>query len=106
MTLRVNILNCMLLRGGSWLQLKALVTSFSLQGPGKMREPKKKEKQLVEKMPIPVCACRISADEANLLQGVVDVDDDNMPAPENTPTTQEGDTSDVFGDWGHNGICN
>jgi hypothetical protein len=39
------------------------------------------------------------------LSGVVDIDDDNQPLPENIPTTGESVADDIFGEWGHNGIC-
>lgn len=41
------------------------------------------------------------------LRGVVDVDDDNDPAPENIPDVGKDseDNSGVFNEWGHNGIC-
>ena len=37
------------------------------------------------------------------LHGVVEIDDDIKPAPENMPTTATTSTS-VFGNWGHDGI--
>ena len=40
------------------------------------------------------------------LQDVVDIDDDNEPAPENVPQASEGDTESIFGAWGHTGFCN
>ena len=38
------------------------------------------------------------------LSGVVDVDDDNEPAPENIPTTSMSPTV-LSNEWGHSGIC-
>lgn len=38
------------------------------------------------------------------LVGVVDIDDDNQPAPENVPTPGDA-PDDIFGEWGHNGVC-
>ena len=38
------------------------------------------------------------------LSGVVNVDDDNQPAPENIPTTT--DTPSIIStEWGHEGVC-
>lgn len=44
-------------------------------------------------------------DELDLaeLHGVVNIDDDNEPLPENIPV--EGESDDVMGEWGHNGVC-
>ena len=44
----------------------------------------------------------------NALNGVVDIDDDNKPAPENIPSPQDNASqhnSILSGDWGHDGIC-
>ena len=38
------------------------------------------------------------------LCGVVEIDDNNEPAPENVPTTATT-SPPVFGNWGHDGIC-
>ena len=38
------------------------------------------------------------------LRGVVEIDDDNDPAPENMPTAATTSSS-IFGNWGHDGIC-
>ena len=38
------------------------------------------------------------------LCAVVEIDDNNEPAPENVPTTATTSSS-VFGNWGHDGIC-
>ena len=37
--------------------------------------------------------------------GVV-IDDDNEPAPENIPNTEETSEGATYEDWGHTGICN
>jgi len=44
-------------------------------------------------------------DHMNLgdLAGIVNVNDDNLPAPENMPNNQGGDI--IYQDWGHSGIC-
>ena len=36
------------------------------------------------------------------------IDDDNQPAPENLPSTEDstGATNDIMGQWTHSGICN
>ena len=39
------------------------------------------------------------------LKGVMDIDDDNDPAPENIPTNTEPSTNTVFNEWGDNGVC-
>ena len=38
------------------------------------------------------------------LQDVVEIDDDNEPAPENVPQTSDNNNQ-VFGEWGHTGLC-
>ena len=38
------------------------------------------------------------------LQEVVEIDDDNEPAPENVPRNSDNNTG-VFGEWGHTGLC-
>ena len=45
--------------------------------------------------------------DGDLLQmdGQIEVDFDNLPAPENVPTTDTDDTDDVFVECGHDGIC-
>ena len=45
-----------------------------------------------------------TADLLTALSGVVDVDDDNEPAPENIPTTSTSPTV-LSNEWGHSGIC-
>ena len=40
------------------------------------------------------------------LQDVVDIDDDNQPAPENVPQASKGDTESIFGAWEYTGFCN
>ena len=39
------------------------------------------------------------------LCGVVDIDDDNDPAPENIPAPTNISSSSIFGEWGHEGVC-
>ena len=39
------------------------------------------------------------------LNGVVDIDDDNDPAPENIPTAGVNTNSVLSSEWGHAGIC-
>ena len=40
------------------------------------------------------------------LQGVVDIDDDNNPAPENVPVPGEQAVQSVLEtEWGHSGLC-
>ena len=38
------------------------------------------------------------------LQDVVEIDDDNEPAPENVPQTSDNNNQ-VFGEWAHTGLC-
>ena len=45
---------------------------------------------------------RVNVVEA--LQDVVEIDDDNEPAPENVPRNNDNNTG-VFGEWGHTGFC-
>ena len=42
-------------------------------------------------------------EEARLLLGNINIDDDNNPAPENIP---DGTNESIFTTWGHDGICN
>ena len=47
-------------------------------------------------------------DLLNALSGVVDIDDNNEPAPENIPSPQDDASqhnSILSGDWGHDRIC-
>ena len=47
-------------------------------------------------------------DLLNALNGVVDIDNDNEPAPENIPSPQDDASqhnSILSGDWGHDGIA-
>ena len=39
------------------------------------------------------------------LQGVVDIDDDNEPAPENVPATADNSNRLLSTKWGHDGFC-
>ena len=45
--------------------------------------------------------------DGDLLQmdGKIELDDDNLPAAENIPTTNIEDIDDVFVEWGHDGVC-
>ncbi len=50
----------------------------------------------------------IHADDEDVqqLQGVVEIDNDNDPLPENIPNNNDRNNNDcTFKDWGHNGIC-
>lgn len=48
------------------------------------------------------------------LQGILDIDNDNEPAPQNIPVNNQGrsdknenqNKESIFGEWGHDGICN
>ena len=40
-----------------------------------------------------------------VLHGVVDIDDDNDPAPENIPAPTDISSFSIFGEWGHEGFC-
>ena len=47
----------------------------------------------------------IQSDLADL-NGQVDIDDDNAPAPENIPSPTDNENGPVFSyDWGHDGVC-
>ena len=39
------------------------------------------------------------------LHGVVDINDDNNPAPEHIPEPNDISSSSIFGEWGHEGVC-
>ena len=45
--------------------------------------------------------------DGDLLQmdGQVEVDDDNLPAPENVLIVDDANVDDVFVEWGHDGVC-
>ena len=48
------------------------------------------------------------SEEANTieaLQGVVEIDDDNEPAPENVPATADTSNRLLSTEWGHDGFC-
>ena len=45
-----------------------------------------------------------TVDLLTALLGIVDVDDDNEPAPENIPTTSTSPNI-LSNEWGHSGIC-
>ena len=46
-------------------------------------------------------------DIINVMAGAPMIDDDNQPAPENLPSTEDstGATDDIMGQWTHSGIC-
>ena len=49
---------------------------------------------------------RLNENDFAALDGVVDIDDDNLPAPENVPDGREDDSSDdIYKQWGHSGVC-
>ena len=69
-----------------------------------------------EEMPLPLLpdAIEMELDGSNdggqnnllvALTGVVDIDDDNEPAPENIPIVNEVNPSILEQAWGHGGIC-
>ena len=39
------------------------------------------------------------------LKGMVEIDNDNNPAPENVPAGTGAEVSDIMGEWGENGVC-
>ena len=39
------------------------------------------------------------------MDGQVEVDDDNIPAPENLPIVDDTNVDDVLVEWGHDGVC-
>ena len=48
----------------------------------------------------------VEPDDIEIARNLVEIDDDNEPAPENMPQTGGGDPTSVFaGEWGHPGIC-
>ena len=48
-----------------------------------------------------------NADIINVMVAAPMIDDDNQPAPENLPSTEDstGATNDIMGQWTHSGIC-
>ena len=46
------------------------------------------------------------SDEGDIvsLEGQVDIDDDNAPAPENIPTPSNDSGNQIFYSWGHDGV--
>ena len=61
-----------------------------------------------EMLPLPAAVDNyINGERVNIieaLQEVVEIDDDNEPAPENVPRNSDNNTG-VFGEWGHTGFC-
>ena len=61
-----------------------------------------------EMLPLPAAVDNyINGEQVNVveaLQDVVEIDDDNEPAPENVPRNNDNNTG-VFGEWGHTGFC-
>ena len=61
-----------------------------------------------EMLPLPAAVDDyINGERVNIieaLQEVVEIDDDNEPAPENVPRNSDNNTG-VFGEWGHTGFC-
>ena len=47
----------------------------------------------------------VNTTDLNQLRGVVDIDDDNEPAPENIPPAAASAQSDIFKGWEHDGVC-
>ena len=48
---------------------------------------------------------RVTPDVVMNLEGMIGVDDDNAPVPENIPTNEEPAVNNVFNNWGDDGIC-
>jgi len=47
---------------------------------------------------------RVDVNDLRSIPGI-QVDDDNLPAPENVPVAGETVTDDIYSPWGHDGIC-
>jgi hypothetical protein len=47
----------------------------------------------------------LEPDDIEIARNLVEIDDDNEPAPENMPQTGGVDPTSIFGEWGHPGIC-
>lgn len=47
----------------------------------------------------------LNADDISRIRGMVTIDDDNMPAPENIPDETIQSTGVLSNEWGHSGIC-
>ena len=48
----------------------------------------------------------VTEDDYATLEGVLEIDDNNSPAPENIPTPGGEQTRGIMNeDWGHNGVC-
>ncbi len=48
---------------------------------------------------------QLSREALNDIAAVVDVDDDEMPAPENVPNSNTNTGLVAYQDWGHSGVC-
>jgi hypothetical protein len=44
-------------------------------------------------------------DDIEIARNLMEIDDDNEPAPENVPQANERVPENVFGEWGHHGMC-
>jgi Transposase IS4 len=70
------------------------------------KEQAQTEEELQQPMPaVATRGARLDATDLSELQGVVDIDDDNEPLPENIPTAADGVNEDMFNEWGHTGMC-
>jgi hypothetical protein len=48
----------------------------------------------------------LGPDDIEIARNLVEIDDDNEPAPENVPQEGQGDHVNIFGEWGgHDGLC-
>ena len=102
--------------GDKYDELHAVVKHWKVHTEGdpdlfftKRREAEGKQQEH-EQTPLPAAIDDLLSNQVTTeqtieaLRGVVDIDDDNNPAPENVPTTATTSSS-VFGNWGHDGIC-
>lgn len=48
----------------------------------------------------------LGPDDTEIARNLVEIDDDNEPAPENLSQEGQGDPMNIFGEWGgHDGLC-
>ena len=47
----------------------------------------------------------LDQDDVDVARNFIEIDDDNNPAPENVPQAGETLPENIFGEWGHQGMC-
>eukprot|EP00934_Nitzschia_sp_Nitz4_P007490 Nitzschia sp. Nitz4//scaffold526_size3785//2112//3756//NITZ4_009261-RA/size3785-processed-gene-0.3-mRNA-1//1//CDS//3329553959//7480//frame0 len=101
---------------GEYIELHAVKRwiKISTEGPAEYfftEGEERAEEEKAEETEVPQVVNRIDirgfldGDVSEIVGSGVSVEDDNEPAPENVPTEGGDNPGDIFGDWGHDGIC-